>query len=411
VSDVLRIGVDARELLGATTGVGRYLGELMRRWTVRPDALGRQFVLYAPAPLPLAFPAGTVEQRVIGSGAGTWWEQTTLRSAVRSDRPHVFFAPAYTAPLAVGTPLAVTIHDLSFVAHPEWFRPRERWRRQVITARTAASASIIFTDSQFSRSELEDRLQVPPERVRVISPGVSGPTAGLGVRGSGLEEHIAGLGARGSGLEEHIAGLGVRDSGLEEHIAGPGPWDSGAAPREPLVLYVGSIFNRRRLPDLIAAFARATADMPAARLVIVGADRSWPAQDLAATAAAHGVGTRVDLRSYVGETELAQLYARASVFAFLSEYEGFGLTPLEALASGVPIVVADTPVAREVYGPAAEYVQPADVEGVSVALRRFLGARSAASEQLARAADVLARYSWDRAAAETLEGIERIAIR
>jgi glycosyltransferase involved in cell wall biosynthesis len=176
-----------------------------------------------------------------------------------------------------------------------------------------------------------------------------------------------------------------------------------------MVLFVGSIFNRRRLPDLIAAFARATSDMAVARLVIVGADRSWPAQDLAAIAAAHGVGPRVDLRSYVAEPELAEIYARASVFAFLSEYEGFGLTPLEALASGVPIVVADTPVAREVYGPAAEYVQAGDIEGTAAALRRFLGAQSEASAQLARAADVLARYSWDRAAAETLEGIERIA--
>ena len=227
VSDVLRIGVDGRELLGETTGVGRYLGELMRRWTARPDAGRRQFVLYAPAPLPLAFPAGTVEQRVIGSGAGTWWEQTTLRSAVRSDKPDVFFAPAYTAPLAVGTPLAVTIHDLSFVAHPEWFRPRERWRRQVITARTAAAASIIFTDSQFSRSELETRLQVPPERVRVIPPGVSGPHAGPGARGSGLEDQNAGFGARGSGLEE--SKRGTRDPGFGTAESGFGSCASRAA--------------------------------------------------------------------------------------------------------------------------------------------------------------------------------------
>ncbi len=177
------------------------------------------------------------------------------------------------------------------------------------------------------------------------------------------------------------------------------------------MLYVGSIFNRRRLPDLIAAFARATTDIPAARLVIVGADRSWPAQDLAAVAASHDVAARVELRSYVAEPELADLYARASVFAFLSEYEGFGLTPLEALASGVPIVVADTPVAREVYGRAAEYVEAGDVAGTAAALRRFLATPSAASEQLARAPEVLARYSWDRAAADTLEGIERIAAR
>lgn len=369
----LRIGVDARELLGDTTGVGRYLGELMRRWTTRADAGRRRFILYAPGDLPLAFPADTTEQRIIGKGTGTWWEQTSLRRAVNAERPDVFFAPAYTAPLGIRTPLAVTIHDISFVAHPEWFRPRERWRRRLITARTAAAALIVFTDSGFSRSELETRLRIPSDRIRVIAPGVSG----VGTRNPGV---------------------GSRESGL-----GPG--------REPLVLYVGSIFNRRRLPDLIAAFAQAARDIPDARLVIVGADRTWPAQDLASVAAAHGVDARVELRQYVSDTELAALYSRASVFAFLSEYEGFGLTPLEALAADVPIVVLDTPVAREVYGAAAHYVRAADPAGAADALRRFLLVPSAAADQLTQAPAVLARYSWDRAATDTLDALEGIARR
>src|SRR5207244_8894235 len=126
----------------------------------------------------------------------------------------------------------------------------------------------------------------------------------------------------------------------------------GTSPREPLVLFAGSIFNRRRLPTLIAAFAAATAARPEARLVIAGADRSYPALDLPGLAAEAGVAGRVEIKSYVTEAELEALYARAAVFVFLSEYEGFGLTPLEALSAGVPIVVLDTPIAREVYGDA-----------------------------------------------------------
>jgi glycosyltransferase involved in cell wall biosynthesis len=97
------------------------------------------------------------------------------------------------------------------------------------------------------------------------------------------------------------------------------------------------------------------------------------------------------------------------VFAFLSEYEGFGLTPLEALTAGVPIVVLDTPVAREVYGDAADYVGVGDIEAAANALRRFLDSPASAREQLSRAPAVLARYSWDRAADTTLQHIERIA--
>jgi glycosyltransferase involved in cell wall biosynthesis len=177
------------------------------------------------------------------------------------------------------------------------------------------------------------------------------------------------------------------------------------------VLFVGSVFNRRHLPDLIAAFARATADLPASRLAIVGADRTWPRQDLRATAAGLGIEGKVEVHHYVSQADLTGFYRRASAFAFLSEYEGFGLTPLEALAAGVPLVVMDTPVAREVYGDAAEYVAAGDLDGTAAVLRRFLTSPTTAREQLARAPAILARYSWDRAAADTLEHIERVARR
>jgi glycosyltransferase involved in cell wall biosynthesis len=365
VTRPLRIGVDARELLGDTTGVGRYLGELLRRWTARTDAACRRFVLYTPEPLQLPLPPGTTEERVIGEGAGrgTWWEQTHLRRSVRRDPLDVFFAPAYTAPLGTRVPLAVTIHDISFVAHPEWFRAREGFRRRWLTRRASHAAAVVFTDSEFSRSEIDARLRVTPSRVVVIPPGVT-----------------------------------QRSSGA-----------AGRTARQPTVLFVGSLFNRRRLPDLIAAFAQATRSLTAARLIIVGADRTWPRQDLAAMAAAHGVEARTEFRRYAHDRELTELYGRASVFAFLSEYEGFGMTPLEALSAGVPPVVLDTPVAREVYGEAAVFVARGDIDGTAAAIRRLLEEPASAAPILASAPAVLQRYSWDTAADRTLDHIERVA--
>src|SRR5690349_25114477 len=99
-ADALTIGVDARELLGDATGVGRYLGGLLTRWVALPDAARRLFLLYPPGPLPFLQPLpanAPVREVVAGTGTGTWWEQTGLRRAVRADRPAVFFAPAYTA--------------------------------------------------------------------------------------------------------------------------------------------------------------------------------------------------------------------------------------------------------------------------------------------------------------------------
>jgi glycosyltransferase involved in cell wall biosynthesis len=365
VSEPLRIGVDARELLGDATGVGRYLGELIRRWTVQSDSATRRFMLYAPAALPLPLPPAAVEYRIGGQGRGTWWEQTWLRRAVRDDRPDVFFAPAYTAPLGTGVPTVITIHDVAFAAHPEWFRIREGIRRRWLTERAARHAALVLTVSDFSRQEIARHFNIAAACIRVIREG------------------------------------------LAPRAAATQP----ESRREPLVLYVGSIFNRRRLPDLIGGFARATRDIPDARLAIVGDDRSWPPLSLPAVAHAHGVERKVEIRRYVDDEELARLYAAASVFGFLSEYEGFGITPLEALAAGVPSVVLDTPVAREIYGDAAMYVPPDDEHATADAIRRLLTVPDERAAVLAHGPAVLARYSWDRAAAATLAAIEGVARR
>jgi glycosyltransferase involved in cell wall biosynthesis len=367
MSAPLRIGVDARELVGDKTGVGRYLGELLRRWLGRADAASRRFILYTPKRLDLRLPPHAAEIRLLPArfGRGTLWEQTQLRRAAAEDNLDLFFAPAYTAPVGLTMPLAVTIHDISFEAHPEWFRPRERLRRRWLTRHVAQCAAVVLTDSEFSRSEIETRLRIDSSRIVVIPPGVT---------------------------------------------------DRGSTPRtrsgrDASVLYVGSIFNRRRLPDLIAAFARATADMPYARLIVVGDNRTWPKQDLAAIAAQYGVKSRIDFRRYAAEHELADLYNRASVFAFLSEYEGFGMTPLEALSAGVPPIVLDTAVAREVYGDAAFFVPPGAIEQTATLLRRLLVDPASALPLLLSAKSVLRRYSWDTAAERTLEQLERVARR
>jgi alpha-1,3-rhamnosyl/mannosyltransferase len=151
--------------------------------------------------------------------------------------------------------------------------------------------------------------------------------------------------------------------------------------------------------------------MPAARLVIVGDDRTWPPQDLAGIAVAHGVSARTELLRYITNEALADLYARATVFVFLSEYEGFGLTPLEALAAGVPPIVLDTPIAREVYGEAAIFVMRDDVPATSEAIRRLLLNPASAAPIVERAPAVLARYSWDAAADRTLNHLEGLARR
>ena len=104
--------------------------------------------------------------------------------AVAADHLDVWFAPAYTAPLRLATPIVVAIHDLSFVAHPEWFRLREGARRRWLTARSATRAAAVITISEFPRRELIETLDVPASKIQVIPPGDRGWGPGLGTGSS-----------------------------------------------------------------------------------------------------------------------------------------------------------------------------------------------------------------------------------
>ena len=116
----MRIAVDARELHGRPTGVGRYLGELLAEWGQAAEARRHSWTLYAHARPAIGAPWSESVRVVDGSG-GTAWEQWHLSRALSKDRPDVLFAPGYTAPLTAPAPTVLTVHDVSFFAHPEWF--------------------------------------------------------------------------------------------------------------------------------------------------------------------------------------------------------------------------------------------------------------------------------------------------
>ena len=111
-------------------------------------------------------------------------------------------------------------------------------------------------------------------------------------------------------------------------------------------------------------------------------------------------------RFEASDAELAELYGRARAFAFLSEYEGLGLTPLEALSAGVPSLVLDTAVARESCGPSALYVERADREQVALGLERLLYDERLRGDLLSHAGATLARFDWTSAAQQTLQVLE-----
>ncbi|MEP6783513.1 MAG: glycosyltransferase family 1 protein [Acidobacteriota bacterium] len=363
----MRVAIDARELCGRPTGVGRYLAGLLSAWARSDAARRHQWILIANAPIAGA-DAWLAEIKVVEGSGGTSWEQFTLPAAIRREQADIFFAPGYTAPLTVAAPLVLTIHDVSFFAHPEWFSFREGVRRRLLTGWSARRARRVITDTEFSKSEILRHIGISESRITTVP-------------------------------------LGIAHDRTRDRV------DAGSGDRS-MILYVGSIFERRRVDRLIAAFDAVIERVPGATLEIVGENRTrHPRLDLDALRRQSKHGDRINIRSYVDEATLADLYGRAAVFAFLSEYEGFGLTPLEALVQGVPPLVLDTAVARETLSGAARYVAAtASNDQIAAAIADLLTNTAARQDVLGHASAVLARYDWDRAGARTLAVLEEAAV-
>ena len=359
----MRVAVDAREVCGRPTGVGRYLSALLEEWAESDAVRRHQWCLYAHAdpPVPGVFAQSV---RVVPGSGGTKWQQWDFARALARDKPDIVFAPGYTAPLTAPAPTVLTVHDVSYFDHPEWFSAREGWRLRTLTRLSATRARIVLTDSAFSQQQIVRHLKLPAARTRLIHLGVHRPGAAIAT--------------------------------------------TSHPRREPMVLYVGSVFERRHVDWLIESFDAVADRVPGARLEIVGENRTaHPRRDLEGLRRQTARPNRIGLRSYVDETTLAGLYARASVFAFMSEYEGFGFTPLEALATGVPPVVLDTAVAREICGSAARYVQASPNHSELIhALVDLLSSDSARQAILQQAPVTLARYNWTETARATLAAIE-----
>lgn len=364
MADRIHIGIDAREIAGTPTGVGRYLAGVLQQWSREGWPHRVSLFLHRDPPewaTSLTFPCSIV--LAPARSAGTWWEQRQLPALAARASVDVLLSPAYTAPLRLRCPSVVIIHDVSFFAQPGGFRWREGLRRRVITRASARRAAAVVTVSAFSAEEISRHVGLDTSQIILAPQGAPAWRGGP-----------------------------------------PGPQ------RDPLVLSVGTLFQRRHLPELLQAMALVRGRVGNARLVVVGGNQIHPPIDPVSLARSLGLEDAFTWKPYVSDAELDALYGAARAFAFLSDYEGFAMTPMEAAARGVPSVLLDTPVAREVYADAALRV-PLDVPTIASALTLLLADDGAHAAAVTRGRARLGAYTWSHTAAVLREAVERAARR
>ena len=301
---------------------------------------------------------------------GLRWQEGRVPAAAREDRIDVFFAPAYACPLGLEIPRVTTVHDMSFFSLPDDSTLLDGMRRRATVGPSIAASRRVLAVSDFTRREIAAHFPAAAGRI-VVTP-------------HGADDDLAPPPPR----EEARARLGLRG---------------------PMVLTVGTILNRRCLPVLFHAVARLRRARPDLTLDVVGENRTHPSLDLPALARRAGLAEHVRLSGFVDEAALADRYAAADACVVLSEYEGFGLPALEAMARGVPVVTSTRPALSEVFGEAALLVDPRDAPAVALALDRVLRDDDMRASLVARGRALAARHSWRECARLTREALAAAA--
>jgi glycosyltransferase involved in cell wall biosynthesis len=363
----MRVAIDIRKL--RDYGIGTYVRNIVTQ-IGRLDTDNEYLLISRPEDLEFTRTLGPNIRGVIGT-AGNYSvrEQFAIPSIVRREKADVFHAPHYVLPPLVSCPSVVTIHDCIHLMFPQYLPNRLAYTYARAFMWTAAHRSAhVLTVSEASKRDILRFFRIPPDKITVAY--------------NAIDERF-----NRAPADDDIARVRER---FQLH--------------DPFVLYVGNIRPHKNIERLIEAFALVrTGPLANTKLLIIGDEISkYPT--LRRAVHSGKLHKHVRFLGFVGGDTLAALYRLATVFAFPSLYEGFGLPPLEAMASGTPVVTSNVSSLPEVVGDAAILVDPREPTAIAHGLRRALLDPVLREQMRARGLARAQHYSWTR----TTETILRI---
>jgi len=287
--------------------------------------------------------------------AGHAWEQFVLPMKLTSNS--VLWSPANTGPLFVRNQ-ALTIHDLSPLEHPEWYRKSfATWYRLILPI-LIKRVRVIFTPSQYVKQKVMKRFAV---KNVVITP-----------------------------------------NGVDTTRFYPEAWQSSHDLPEKFILFVGSLQPRKNIQVLFRAWNEIKNEFLNMWLVIAGNTGTVFANNNLSTI------ERVRFLGYVSDNDLPGIYAKATTFVLPSIDEGFGLPALEAMACGVPVIVSDGGALQETVGDAALIFKAMDSNCLSKVIREYLNDQDMHSSLVARGAERVKQFSWQKSAETIWKALHEI---
>ncbi|HEY7348174.1 MAG TPA: glycosyltransferase family 1 protein [Ktedonobacterales bacterium] len=316
-------------------------------------------IVHAPIPI-LQRDAVLLEHQVL--------EPLTLRRL----RPDVLHSPGLASPLLWRGPVVLTLHDVAFLALPEQMSRASLYYWRYVALPSARRAARIVTVSQHARQEIARELHLPLERIEMVYNSIDDQ------------------------FKASVAPERIVQARERYHLS------------EQYILFVSTLHARKNVSALIRAFGRLASELPDFQLVLVGGI-SGASAEIVRDAEQSPAAARIRMTGRVADEDLPALYAGARVFALPSKHEGFGLTMIEAMACGTPVVANNASCLPEVAGDAALLVDADDTEAFAAALRRAVEDEPLRRELVARGFQRAAQFRPEVCAGQMLAVYEQVA--
>lgn len=354
----MKIAVDCYEVVEYSTGVGRVIDNiLISLIEILPEY---NFFVFTQEKIE-KYHGNNIKQVVIPSNRGyIRWQNGPFIKKLKEIEPDILIASNYTLPFFNRWKSIIFVYDVSFASHPEWYSKREGIKKRYLVKKSLKRSTAVVTISEFSKNEIIKNFDLNPRKIKILP-------------------------------------LGVEERFQRSSVDNIDKWKEKKAQKSKNVIgYLGSIFNRRNIPLLVESVNLMRNELPETVLYIIGKDRTHPPQNIRQLLDKDWIRWDKAMK----DTELPLFYSSIDAFAYLSEYEGFGLPPLEALACGtVPVLLNKTSL-NEIYQGMAVMIDDPNVFKIKEALKTAVTDKREKQAILSRFYERKHQFSWAKTAYE-----------